>query len=129
MKVQTVKVDKRERQEPIADVSDNKTLLGMHADVCKAFAHPTRLAILNALRERERTVTEMAADLGVPKGNLAQHLAVLRQRQVVATRREGVNVYYSVVDADIIKACELMRGVLMRQLKATEKLSKRFGSK
>ncbi|MHB8792830.1 MAG: ArsR/SmtB family transcription factor [Thermoleophilia bacterium] len=109
-------------------VEDNRLLLQMHAEVCKAFAHPTRLAIINALRDQERTVTEMAEDLGVAKGNLAQHLAVLRQRQVVVTRREGVNVYYGVVDPKIIQACELMRSVLMNQLKATEKLSKRVSA-
>ncbi|MHB9112335.1 MAG: ArsR/SmtB family transcription factor [Thermoleophilia bacterium] len=109
-------------------IDDNRTLLQMHAEVCKAFAHPTRLAIINVLRDQERTVTEMAEDLGVAKGNLAQHLALLRQRQVVVTRREGVNVYYSVVDPKIIQACELMRSVLLNQLKATEKLSKRVSA-
>lgn len=100
----------------------------MHAEVCKAFAHQTRLAILNALRDKEMTVTDMAQALGVAKGNLAQHLAILKQRQIVGTRREGINVYYHVTDPKIIQACELMRSVLLNQLKETEKLSRKYAT-
>jgi len=109
-------------------MNEDKIILGMHADVCKAFAHPTRLAILNALRDKEMTVTDMTQSLGVAKGNLAQHLAILKQRQIVATRREGINVFYHVTDPKIIQACELMRSVLLGQLKETEKLSRKFAS-
>ncbi len=109
-------------------MNEDSVILQMHAEVCKSFAHPTRLAILNALREKEMTVTEMTEALGVAKGNLAQHLAILKQRQIVATRREGINVYYHVTDPKIIQACELMRSVLLNQLKATERLSRRVGT-
>lgn len=113
---------------PAKNNEDNIRLLQMHADVCKAIAHPTRLAILGKLRDAELTVTAMADILGIPKGNLAQHLTLLRQRQVVATRREGVNVYYRVVDPKIVQACDLMRSVLLNQLKTSEKLSKKYAS-
>jgi len=109
-------------------MDENNVILKMHAEVCKSFAHPTRLAILNALRDKEMTVTDMTQELGVAKGNLAQHLAILKQRQIVATRREGVNVYYHVTDPKIIQACELMRSVLLNQLKATERLSRKVGT-
>jgi len=109
-------------------MDENNVILKMHAEVCKSFAHPTRLAILNALRDKEMTVTDMTQALGVAKGNLAQHLAILKQRQIVATRREGVNVYYHVTDPKIIQACELMRSVLLNQLKATERLSRKVGT-
>ncbi len=109
-------------------MNEDNVILKMHAEVCKSFAHPTRLAILNALRNKEMTVTDMTHVLGVAKGNLAQHLAILKQRQVVATRREGINVYYHVTDPKIIQACELMRSVLLNQLKATERLSRKVGA-
>ena len=109
-------------------MNENKVILELHAEVCKAFAHPTRLAVLNVLRDKEMTVTDMAQAIGVAKGNLAQHLAILKQRQIVATRREGINVYYYVTDPKIIQACELMRSVLMGQLKETERLSRKYGA-
>ena len=109
-------------------MKEDDVILEMHAEVCKSFAHPTRLGILNALRDKEMTVTDMAKTLGVAKGNLAQHLAILRQRQIVATRREGINVYYHVTDPKIIQACELMRNVLLNQLKATERLSRKVST-
>lgn len=109
-------------------MKEDQQILEMHAEVCKAFAHPTRLAIINALRDRELTVTEMAEELEVAKGNLAQHLTLLKQRHIVSTHREGINVYYRVTDPKIIQACELMRSVLMNQLKETEKLSRKYAS-
>jgi ArsR family transcriptional regulator len=109
-------------------MAEDKTILRMHAEVCKSFAHPTRLAILNALRDREMTVTDMTEALSVAKGNLAQHLTILKQRQIVDTRREGINVYYHVTDPKIIQACELMRSVLLNQLKAAEKLSRKVST-
>lgn len=109
-------------------MKEDKIILEMHAEVCKAFAHPTRLGILNALRDKEMTVTEMVQALDVAKGNLAQHLAILRQRQIVGTRREGINVFYHVTDPKIIQACELMRSVLLNQLKETEKLSRKYAT-
>ena len=109
-------------------MKEDKIILEMHADLCKAFAHPTRLWILNALRDKEMTVTDMTQALGVAKGNLAQHLAILKQRQIVGTRREGINVYYHVTDPKIIQACELMRSVLLNQLKETEKLSRKYAT-
>lgn len=109
-------------------MNEDKIILKMHAEVCKSFAHPTRLAILNALRDKEMTVTEMTQALGVAKGNLSQHLAILKQRQIVGTRREGINVYYYVTDPKIIQACELMRSVLLNQLKVTERLSRKVST-
>ena len=75
------------------------------------------------------TVTEMVDVLDVAKGNLAQHLAILKQRQIVGTRREGINVYYHVTDPKIIQACELMRSVLLNQLRETEKLSRKYATR
>ena len=52
-----------------------------HADLCKVFSHPTRLEILNILREEEMSVSELARRLGVAIGNLSQHLNMMKQRR------------------------------------------------
>lgn len=97
----------------------------MHAEVCKTLANPKRLEIIYALKEGELSVGELVKRLGIPKANVSQHLSVLRQRRVVAARREGVNIYYRISSPKIIKACALMREVLMEQLSEGGRLVKK----
>jgi ArsR family transcriptional regulator len=102
------------------------TLFELHAEVCKIFAHSKRLQIIEALREKELTVSEVVSHLRIPKANISQHLAVLRQKKVVMTRREGLNIYYRIANPKIIRACDLMRQVLIEQLKDGERLAKQL---
>ena len=53
---------------------------------------------------------------GISQANLSQHLALLRQRRIVNTRMEGLNIYYSIANSKIIEACVLLREVLLEQL-------------
>jgi len=64
-------------------------LFALHADICKTLAHPKRLQILHALRSGERSVAALRARLRISKTNLSQHLAILRGRNVVVSRRQG----------------------------------------
>src|SRR3990167_350073 len=100
-------------------------LVALHAEVCKAIANPTRLKILDALRQGEQSVQALAKRLKVRKANLSQHLAILRQRGIAATRREGLNIYYRCANPKMLKACEILREVLLEQLRAGGKLQKR----
>lgn len=102
------------------------TLIELHAEVCKIFSHPKRLQIIEALSGGELTVSEVVGRLGIPKANVSQHLAVLRQKRVVTTRREGLNIYYRIANPKIIQACDLMRQVLVEQLEEGERLAKRL---
>lgn len=94
----------------------NRRVFELHARICRTFSHPKRLEILNLLRQGELSVSGLAERMGVSLANVSQHLAILRDRGVVMTRREGVNVYYRVADPRIIQACNLMRDVLFEQL-------------
>lgn len=96
----------------------------MHAEICRTLGSAARIEILNALRDREKTVSEITKVLGARQANVSQHLALLRQRRVVATRKEGTSIYYKVSNPKIIRACELMRQVLLEQLKESEELTK-----
>jgi ArsR family transcriptional regulator len=96
----------------------------MHAEVCKSMASPTRLKIINLLREGEKSVEELRKKLKLPKANLSQHLSILRQRRIVATRKEARNVYYRCANPKMLKACEILREVLMEQLAEGGRLSK-----
>ncbi len=66
------------------------------AELFKILMHPSRLAILEALRSGEQCVCHLEATLGLSQSYISQHLAVLRQAELVTTRREGWNVYYGV---------------------------------
>lgn len=87
-------------------------LIRLHASVCKGLADPKRLLIINALRDGERTVTELVEELGVPQANVSQHLAVLRDRGLVRARKDGQFVWYTVTSAKIIEAMDLLREVM-----------------
>jgi len=80
---------------------------------------------LNLLRDGEKTVSELVAATGLRQANLSQHLAVLRQRGIVAVRKEGVNAYYGVANRKMIRACDTIREVLLEQLSEAEELAKR----
>jgi ArsR family transcriptional regulator len=100
----------------------NKTLFELQAEVCKTLSSPKRLEILNALKEGEKTVSELVEILGVPKANVSQHLAVMRHRGILDSRRDGVNIYYRVSNSKVIKACMLMREVLTEQMQEKSRL-------
>ncbi len=102
----------------------NKRIYELHADVCKTLANAKRLEILNALRNKDMTVNELAERVGALKANISQHLAVMRQKGILATRRDGVNIYYRIANPKVIQACDIMREVLLEQLKENEKLMK-----
>jgi ArsR family transcriptional regulator len=89
-----------------------KNFYNLHADICKTLSNPNRQAILDAIREDEMTVTELINKTGISQANLSQHLAILRSKGVVNTRREGNNIYYSISNLKIIKAYDLISEVL-----------------
>lgn len=94
----------------------------LHASVCQTLANPTRLKILNALRDQEIPVAELARRTGTSMPNLSQHLAILRQRRVVVTRRQGVTIYYRIANQKILQAFDIMRDVLFEQLSEGRRL-------
>ena len=99
----------------------------LHAALCETLANPVRLRILSLLKEGEMSVNELARQLGIPQANVSQHLSVLRERNVLSTRREGVSIYYRIAYPKIIKACELVREVLFEQIAESRQLVQRFG--
>ncbi len=87
----------------------------LHAQICKGLADPKRLLILNALRDGERSVTDICEELDLPQSNVSQHLAVLRDRGLADTRRDGQRIFYSVSSPKIIAAMDLLREVMHEQ--------------
>jgi len=99
----------------------DKSLFEMQAEICKTLTNPKRIEILNALKNEEKTVTELVVALGASKANVSQHLAVMRHKGILTTRREGVNIFYRVSNPKVIEACALMKEVLFEQYAAKKK--------
>lgn len=89
----------------------------LHAKLLKALSQPKRLEIIQLLREQELPVTEIQEMLDLPQGNLSQHLQILRQSDVVKTRRNGKQIYYSIAHKNFIKASDLFREILIEKHK------------
>ena|SRR5437868_8558437 len=80
------------------------------AGVFQALGHPTRIAIVELLRdEGEVPVTRIYGQLGLEQANASQHLAVLRSRQIVSGRKDGNQVFYSLGHPILGKILNLMR--------------------
>lgn len=95
----------------------DRKIYEMQAQLCKTLSNPKRLEILDILKaEGELTVNALAEALEIPKANTSQHLAVLRQAGVVHSRRDGINVYYSLHSDRISEACSLTRDILLERL-------------
>jgi ArsR family transcriptional regulator len=79
------------------------------ASVFQALSHPTRIAILEILRDGPLSARTMQERLGVEQANLSQHLAILRAKQIVAHRKEGNQVFYSLGSPLLTEVLDLMR--------------------
>lgn len=93
-----------------------ESLRQFKAEIFQALAHPTRIAIIDLLREGELPVNDFVEHLELEQANLSQHLAVLRARQIVITRRVGNQVFYSVRDPLIWKMLDMMRRYFQKQV-------------
>ena len=103
----------------------DRNLYKLHASICHTLANPKRLEIIDKLRVGELSVTELVEALEISQSNLSQHLAVMRQRGIVTTRREGLKVFYGLSNSKITQACDLMRQVLLENLEADVAVARR----
>ncbi len=94
----------------------------MQVRICKAFANPIRLRMLDLLSKRAYTVTELQEKLGITTPNTSQHLAILKAAGIVATERIGKQIRCSLALPEVKQACELIRSVLRAQLRDGLKL-------
>lgn len=77
----------------------------------KAMSHPLRLKILCAVGEKELAVQDIVDYVGTTQSNVSQHLAKLRDKQILASRRDANRIYYRVKDERTLKLIEMMRDV------------------
>jgi len=99
-----------------------KKIFEMQCGICKALAHPLRLAIVDRLSAGEAAAADLIDDLGTSKANLSKHISLLVRNGIVESHRHGRRIVYSLSDPEIHKACSIMRSILYRRLVEGEKL-------
>ena len=105
-----------------------REIFRLQAEICKTLADPNRLILLHELREGERSVSQLIEMSGLPQSNVSRHLAVLRERSLVTTRREGTTIYYRLADEKIGLACDMVRDVLQTHLTQNRSLANSINS-
>ncbi|MFC1873182.1 metalloregulator ArsR/SmtB family transcription factor [Chloroflexota bacterium] len=99
-------------------MTDERTMeiFRLQAEICKTLADPNRLMILHELKKGEMSVGQLIAKLMLPQSNVSRHLAILRERDVVSTRREATTKYYSLSDPKIAEAMRLLERMVMLKI-------------
>lgn len=83
-------------------------VLVLIAERFKVLAEPARLQILNCLRKRELTVSDIVEQTDLGQANVSKHLQLLHSQGFVARRKEGLFVYYALADQRVFQLCELV---------------------
>jgi len=100
----------------------NQQLHQFQAEFFKALGHPARIDILEQLRAGEQCVNDLQATLGIDQSTVSQQLALLRNKNIVESRKEGTSVYYRVRDPLIFQLLDVAREMFNNQLITTKEL-------
>ena len=106
----------------MAHVPLTPELLELIAERFKALAEPARLRILNALRQGEKTVSELMDATGFGQANISKHLQMLHSLGFVERRKEGVFAYYSLADESVFELCDIVCGRLAAEADARDRI-------
>ena len=104
-------------------------LLELRAAALKALGQPTRLRILELLRNGERCVCEIFPAIEEAQSNVSRHLAVLRSAGLVASRKEGLNVHYRVKDPRLFDLLDSVDAVLHTHLQERRHVTRRLAAR
>jgi DNA-binding transcriptional ArsR family regulator len=89
------------------------------AGIFQALAHPTRIAIVEALRNGEMTAGALVEKLGLEQANASQHLSILRSKMVVTSRKAANQAFYSLRDPALVEVLDILRRYFYSQLDST----------
>ncbi|MDO8292379.1 MAG: metalloregulator ArsR/SmtB family transcription factor [Gallionella sp.] len=95
----------------VGKLIDREEDIQQAAQAIKAIAHPLRLKILCVLGDQEISVQDIVEQVGTSQSNISQHLAILRDKGVLATRKDANRVYYRIGDLRTLKLVGMMRDV------------------
>ena len=116
----TVDGSGRAAEHPLPDA-----LVELIADRFRALAEPTRIKLLDRLREGEATVLELTALVGTTQQNVSKHLTLLQRSGIVARRKQGNFAYYRIADETVHELCEVVCGSLESRAAALARITGR----
>ena len=108
--------------------SAQQKIFQMQCEICKALAHPVRMAIVDRLKDKEIGAAVLISDLEISKANLSKHISLLVHGGIVESRRDGRQIFYRLTDPEIREACAIMSSVLYRRLKRGDRLASAISS-
>jgi len=100
----------------------------LHSRLCAALADPKRILILYTLVDGPMSVTGICQSLRVPQPTISRHLKILRERGLVEAKRDAQSVFYSLTDARVIQALDILREVLADLLETQSNLAQSVSS-
>lgn len=92
-------------------IIDREEDIQQASNAIKAIAHPLRLKILCVLGDQEVSVQDIVEQVGTSQSNISQHLAILRDKAILSTRKDANRVYYRIGDLRTLKLVSMMREV------------------
>jgi ArsR family transcriptional regulator len=95
------------------------TLRRFKAEIFQALAHPTRIALVEALRDGQLSAGQLIEKLQLDQANASQHLAVLRSKSIVTSEKRGNQVFYSLRDPALVEVLDILRRYFYAQLSGT----------
>ena len=100
----------------------DRSLVAVVAARFKVLGDPTRLTILNALQNGERSVTELVNETGRSQPNVSQHLKELSRAGLVSSRRDGIRILYEIADPYVSKICQAVCSSLEARISGDQKM-------
>ena len=97
------------------------------SEIFQGLANPTRIAIVELLRDGEMSAGRLIEKLGIEQANASQHLSVLRAKRIVVNRKAGNQVFYSIRDHALIEVLDILRRYFYSQLRSTVSMLKEVG--
>jgi DNA-binding transcriptional ArsR family regulator len=88
----------------------------------RALSEPTRIKLLDRLREGEATVLDLTELIGTTQQNVSKHLRLLQQSGIVSRRKQGNFAYYGIIDEGVLSLCEQVCGSLQEQVESLRQL-------
>lgn len=104
--------------------NERASIYSLHASFCKTLADANRLLIINELAAGELSVGEICRRLEISQPNASKHLAVMREHGLVVTRRDGINIFYSLADSRVSEAIKLLKAAQADHLEKRQALTR-----
>jgi len=108
------------------EVSMEERILELKADILKVLAQPTRLKILELLRNGEKCICEIVPAINGEQSNISRHISLMQKSRLVTTRKDGVKVMVKIRDPKIFEILDSVSLLLKKQIQETGKLIQKF---